>query len=163
MVSSYIAINSKTSLVPFRSTRSWKVLVTEKKMFYTGNCKDFKPKYWDLVVSPYYCPSFCLNLRITENVKRRMCNDCALLINGIVIAQKQAEASLLMTDTAQMPDATDAAWEQGAVGLGMMREVWPCSPHSLTPPTSTCWPKKSQQSKSQTQPATGQHWSKQCP
>lgn len=52
-----------------------------------------------------------------------MCNDCTLLINGMVIAQKQAEASLLMTDTAQMPDATGAAWELGAVGLRMMREV----------------------------------------
>lgn len=58
-----------------------------------------------------------------NDVKRRMWNHCTLFVNGIVVAQRQAEASLLMTDTTQMPDAIDATWEQGGVGLGMMREV----------------------------------------
>lgn len=58
-----------------------------------------------------------------NDVKRRMCNHCTLFINGIVVAQRQAEASLLMTDTTQMPDTIDATWEQGGVRLGMMREV----------------------------------------
>ena len=88
-------------------------------MFYTGNCKDFKPRYWDLVVSPYYGPLFCLNLRITESEERCEKEDVAWLHTVHKWHSHCSEASWGLTaDDRHHPDARCNWCYLGAGGCG---------------------------------------------